>query len=54
MIASNHGVHFPADYPSVAPKEYNDGDKVDLKVNSLTSIKTHLPYDYYGLPFCTP
>lgn len=30
------------------------GDKVVLKVNKLTSIKTQLPYEYYSIPFCRP
>eukprot|EP00435_Cladocopium_sp_Y103_P035524 s296_g9.t1 len=40
--------------PGVAPVEYSDGARVDLKVNKLTSVKTQLPYDYYTLPFCKP
>jgi transmembrane 9 superfamily protein 2/4 len=40
--------------PGVAPKEYQDGDKVDIRVHKLSSPKTHLPYDYYSLPFCEP
>lgn len=40
--------------PGTAPKEYADGDEVELKVNKLTSPKTHLGYDYYSLPFCRP
>ena len=30
------------------------GDKVVLKVNKLTSIKTQLPYEYYSIPYCRP
>ena len=30
------------------------GDKVVLKVNKLTSIKTQLPYDYDSMPYCRP
>ena len=30
------------------------GDKVVLKVNKLTSIKTQLPYEYYSMPYCRP
>lgn len=30
------------------------GEKVEVKVNKLTSIHTQLPMDYYGLPFCQP
>jgi transmembrane 9 superfamily protein 2/4 len=40
--------------PGVAPREYLDDDKVEMKVNSLTSVKTQLPYRYYSLPFCVP
>lgn len=29
--------------PGVAPKEYIEGDKVELKVNKLTSTKTQVP-----------
>ena len=38
--------------PGVVPKQFLAGEKVPVKVNSLTSIRTHLPYDYYKLPFC--
>jgi len=40
--------------PGVAPREYQDGAKVEMKVNTLTSVKTQLPYRYYTLPYCTP
>jgi transmembrane 9 superfamily protein 2/4 len=30
------------------------GDRVFLKVNKLTSIKTQLPYEYFSLPYCRP
>jgi len=40
--------------PGVVPKQYKAGEQVPVKVNSLTSVKTHLPYDYYKLPFCEP
>ena len=32
--------------PGVAPIEYQEGAKVDLKVNKLTSTKTQLPYEW--------
>jgi len=38
----------------VAPRDYQPGERVDLKVNKLTSTKTQLPYEYYALPFCQP
>mmetsp|Transcript_15218 Transcript_15218/g.20094 ORF Transcript_15218/g.20094 Transcript_15218/m.20094 type:complete len:646 (+) Transcript_15218:68-2005(+) len=40
--------------PGVAPKNFKNGEKVDLKVNKLTSHETQLPYNYYYLPFCEP
>ena len=30
------------------------GEKVKMKVGKLSSAKTHLPYNYYDLPFCRP
>ena len=30
------------------------GDKLNLKVNKLESIKTQLPYEYYSIPYCRP
>ena len=40
--------------PGVAPRDYADGEHVDMKVNKLTSTKTQLPYEYYALPFSSP
>lgn len=40
--------------PGVAPHDYAPGERVELKVNKLTSTKTQLPYEYYALPFCQP
>mmetsp|Transcript_11630 Transcript_11630/g.19074 ORF Transcript_11630/g.19074 Transcript_11630/m.19074 type:complete len:621 (-) Transcript_11630:107-1969(-) len=40
--------------PGMAPIDYKEGGPVDLKVNKLTSVKTQLPYDYYGLKYCQP
>merc|ERR1719277_2948190 len=40
--------------PGMSPKQYNPGDRVELKVNKLTSVKTQLPYGYYVLPYCKP
>mmetsp|Transcript_32780 Transcript_32780/g.53178 ORF Transcript_32780/g.53178 Transcript_32780/m.53178 type:complete len:655 (+) Transcript_32780:51-2015(+) len=42
--------------PGVAPREYKDGEDVDVKVNSLTSSKTQLPFSFYSLPLrgCQP
>jgi transmembrane 9 superfamily protein 2/4 len=40
--------------PGVQPMEFNQGDEVEMKVNSMTSIHTQVPKDYYRLPFCRP
>jgi transmembrane 9 superfamily protein 2/4 len=40
--------------PGINPRYFSEGDEVPLMVNTLTSIKTHLPMDYYNLPFCRP
>ena len=40
--------------PGVAPRDYLDGQSVELKVNKLDSVLTQLPYDFYSLPFCKP
>eukprot|EP00808_Paulinella_micropora_P022196 g15997.t1 len=40
--------------PGVAPRDYADGETLDLKVVNLDSVKNQLPYDYYSLPFCRP
>lgn len=40
--------------PGVAPREYAVGEKVELKVNKLTSVRTQIPYDYYSHRYCKP
>lgn len=40
--------------PGVAPRQYEVGARVEMKVNTLTSVKTQLPYGYYTLPYCRP
>lgn len=40
--------------PGLAPVDYQEGDIIALKVNTLTSVHTQLPYKYYSLPFCKP
>ncbi|XP_051131650.1 transmembrane 9 superfamily member 11-like [Andrographis paniculata] len=44
------GFYLPGSYPH----KYTTGDSLNVKVNSLTSIDTELPYSYYSLPFCRP
>ncbi|KAJ8438330.1 hypothetical protein Cgig2_013378 [Carnegiea gigantea] len=33
---------------------YAPGEEIYVKVNSLTSIDTELPFSYYSLPYCRP
>ncbi|GAB2293021.1 Transmembrane 9 super member 7 [Dionaea muscipula] len=40
--------------PGVAPRDFQVGDPLQVKVNKLSSTKTQLPYDYYTLSYCTP
>jgi transmembrane 9 superfamily protein 2/4 len=40
--------------PGVAPRTFRYGDRVELKVNKMTSVHTQVPYDYYALKFCKP
>lgn len=40
--------------PGVSPREYAEGERVEIRVHKLSSPRTHLPYDYYSLPFCKP
>jgi len=40
--------------PGNAPREYKQGDDVDLKVSKLTSEIYQVPYEYYYLNFCPP
>jgi transmembrane 9 superfamily protein 2/4 len=40
--------------PGIAPHDYEPGERVWLKVNSLTSSKTQVPYEYYKFNFCKP
>ncbi|XP_020269316.1 transmembrane 9 superfamily member 7-like [Asparagus officinalis] len=40
--------------PGVAPRDFQKGDELQVKVNKLSSTKTQLPYDYYFLDFCKP
>ncbi|KAJ8767856.1 hypothetical protein K2173_020796 [Erythroxylum novogranatense] len=36
------------------PQKYVVGDTLSVKVNSITSIYTEMPFGYYSLPFCKP
>eukprot|EP00039_Didymoeca_costata_P028094 m.19987 g.19987 ORF g.19987 m.19987 type:complete len:635 (+) comp6724_c0_seq1:278-2182(+) len=40
--------------PGVAPKEYMNGEAVDVKAVKMSSTTQFLPFEYYSLPFCRP
>ncbi|KAJ4952259.1 hypothetical protein NE237_029091 [Protea cynaroides] len=50
ILQSGDGFYLPGSYPH----KYNVGDQLSVKVNSLTSIETEMPFSYYSLPFCKP
>ncbi|WOL13911.1 transmembrane 9 superfamily member 11-like [Canna indica] len=50
VLRSCHGFYLPGSYPH----EYQVGEELTVKVNSLTSIETEMPFGYYSLPFCRP
>ena len=57
VVASLAALALPAQgfyLPGVAPHDFQRGEKVELKVNKLTSVHTQIPYDYYSLKFCRP
>ena len=40
--------------PGVAPREWLEGEPVQIKVNSIKSTKTAIPYDFYSIMVCRP
>ncbi|KZV14460.1 hypothetical protein F511_43074 [Dorcoceras hygrometricum] len=50
FVRKGLGFYLPGSYPH----NYGIGDFLNVKVNSLTSIETEMPFRYYSLPFCTP
>uniref|UniRef100_A0AC35U0D9 Transmembrane 9 superfamily member n=1 Tax=Rhabditophanes sp. KR3021 TaxID=114890 RepID=A0AC35U0D9_9BILA len=40
--------------PGVAPRQFSEGDALELKGVKLQSTRTQIPYDYYAIPFCKP
>lgn len=40
--------------PGLEPVAYSEGDDVFIRVNTLRSLSTLVPYPYYHLPFCKP
>lgn len=49
-LAATHSFYLPGS----VPVQYKEGERLSLKVNSLTSVRTHLPYPFYSLQFCRP
>ncbi|KNA17758.1 hypothetical protein SOVF_077140 [Spinacia oleracea] len=50
ILECGEGFYLPGSYPH----KYAVGDSLSVKVNSLTSIDTEMPFSYYSLPFCKP
>nr|XP_027064755.1 transmembrane 9 superfamily member 12 [Coffea arabica]XP_027064756.1 transmembrane 9 superfamily member 12 [Coffea arabica] len=52
VLVSNicNGFYLPGTYMHT----YTTGEVLYVKVNSLTSIETELPFSYYSLPYCPP
>jgi hypothetical protein len=50
VFQSGYGFYLPGSYPH----NYGIGDTLSVKVNSITSIETEIPFSYYSLPFCKP
>ncbi|KAK4414982.1 Transmembrane 9 superfamily member 11 [Sesamum alatum] len=50
FVQLGQGFYLPGSYPH----KYGIGDYLNMKVNSLTSIDTEIPFSYYSLPFCQP
>ncbi|XP_057506326.1 transmembrane 9 superfamily member 7-like [Actinidia eriantha] len=50
LLPSTHSFYLPG----VAPRDFQTGDTLQVKVNKLSSTKTQLPYDYYFLNYCAP
>lgn len=50
LIQLGFAFYLPGSYPH----KYEVGDYLNVKVNSLTSIETEMPFSYYSLPFCQP
>ncbi len=40
--------------PGVHPVDFVEDQLVSPKVGRVSSVRKHLPYDYYDLPHCSP
>lgn len=50
IFSPSVGFYLPGGYMHT----YAQGETISVKVNSLTSIETELPFSYYTLPYCQP
>merc|ERR1719225_43907 len=40
--------------PGVAPQDFSEGDKIEVRAIKMTSSHTQLPYEYYSMDLCKP
>lgn len=40
--------------PGVHPIDFREGDPVNPRVGRVSSVRKHVPFDYYDLPMCEP
>ena len=50
MVSKTSGFYVPG----VAPQDFSDGDKIDVRAIKMTSSHTQLPYEYYSMDLCRP
>uniref|UniRef100_A0A6V7QW48 Transmembrane 9 superfamily member n=1 Tax=Ananas comosus var. bracteatus TaxID=296719 RepID=A0A6V7QW48_ANACO len=50
IVSPGNAFYLPGSYMHT----YAQGETIWVKVNSLTSIETELPFSYYSLPYCRP
>ncbi|XP_073102837.1 transmembrane 9 superfamily member 12-like [Elaeis guineensis] len=50
ITCPSNGFYLPGSYMHT----YSQDEPISVKVNSLTSIETELPFSYYSLPYCQP
>eukprot|EP00558_Chaetoceros_sp_UNC1202_P008496 CAMPEP_0197240022 /NCGR_PEP_ID=MMETSP1429-20130617/6386_1 /TAXON_ID=49237 /ORGANISM="Chaetoceros sp., Strain UNC1202" /LENGTH=727 /DNA_ID=CAMNT_0042699585 /DNA_START=201 /DNA_END=2384 /DNA_ORIENTATION=- len=41
-------------FPGASPEEYRSGQSIDTIVDTVSSRRTELPFDYYKMPVCKP
>ncbi|XP_039140029.1 transmembrane 9 superfamily member 12 [Dioscorea cayenensis subsp. rotundata] len=50
VVNPGDGFYLPGSYMHT----YSENEPISIKVNSLTSIETEMPFSYYSLPYCQP